>query len=208
MAPQTVTNAINALRNQGLIVGVTGSGWYVRPQPRVMRLTRSRLSRAERAADRGIVTSDAHADGPTARADVNVRVEPARDEVAAALEIAPGTEVLVRDRVMFADDDPVQLATSHLPREITRGTAIEHNDAGAGGVHARLEESGHALVHFQEAVRIGQASEHEAALLSVPVGSPLYRIRRVAHAATRPVEANVITAVAERYELFYELPAE
>jgi len=60
---------------------------------------------------------------------------------AATLEIEPGTEVLVRDRIMFADDEPVQLATSYLPRDITRGTVIENEDTGPGGVYARLEET-------------------------------------------------------------------
>jgi GntR family transcriptional regulator len=208
VAPQTVTNAINALRSQGLIVGIPGSGWYVRRRPPVIRLARNRLSRAERAAGRGTFTSDAHGGGWAARVDVEIRVEQAGDEVAATLEIEPGAEVLVRDRVMFADDDPVQLATSYLPRDITRGTAIENEDTGPGGVYARLEEGGHSLVHFQEAVRIGLALEHEAALLDVAVGAPLYRIRRTAHTTARPVEANFITAIGERYELLYELPAE
>ncbi|WP_433291718.1 GntR family transcriptional regulator [Pseudonocardia sp. CA-142604] len=196
------------MRNQGLIIGLPGSGWYVRPRRPVMRLARNRLSRAERAAGRGTFTSDAHTGSWAARVEVDMRVEPAGDEVAATLEIEQGAEVLVRDRVMFADDEPVQLATSYLPRDITRGTVIENEDTGPGGVYARLEESGHQLVHFQEAVRIGLAAEHEAALLDIAPGAPVYRIRRVAHTAARPVEANFITAIGERYELLYELPAE
>jgi GntR family transcriptional regulator len=99
-----------------------------------MRLTRTRLSRAEREAGRGTVTTDAHVGGWTARVDVEIRTEPARDEVAAVLDVEPGTEVLVRERIMFADDHAVQLATSHLPRDLTTGTAIEQEDTGPGGV--------------------------------------------------------------------------
>lgn len=208
VAPQTAVNAINALRAEGLVVGLIGSGWYVRRRRPVMRLARTRLSRAERAAGRGTFTTDAHTGGWAARVDVEIRVEPAHDEVAAALDLEPGAEVLVRDRVMFADDVAVQLATSYLPRDLTTGTAVELEDTGPGGVYARLEDAGLVLTHFVEAVRIGQAGEQEADLLDVPVGAPVYRIRRTAHTADRPVEINFITAVGERYELYYELTAE
>ncbi|GEL18662.1 GntR family transcriptional regulator [Pseudonocardia asaccharolytica] len=208
VAPQTVVNAINALRAEGLVVGVTGSGWYVRRYGPVMRMARTRLSRAERVAGRGAFHTDAHTGGWTARVEAEIRIEPACEEIAAALGLEPGAEVLVRDRVMFADDQAVQLATSSLPRDLTAGTLVEQEDTGPGGIYARLEEAGHVLTHFDETVRIGRATEHEADRLDVPVGAAVYRIRRITHTATRPVEINIITAVGERYELHYELPAE
>lgn len=208
VAPQTVVNAINALRSEGLIVGLTGSGWYVRERGPVMRMARTRLSRAERAAGRGTFTSDAHEGGWAVRVEVDIRVESASDEVADALGLEPRAEVLVRDRVMFADDRPVQLAASYLPRALTTGTAVELENTGPGGVYARLEEAGHVLTGFAEVVRIGLASEHEAERLDVPVGAPVYRIHRTARTATGAVEVNLITAPGERYELYYEFPAE
>jgi GntR family transcriptional regulator len=208
VAPQTVVNAINSLRTEGLVVGLTGSGWYVkRPQP-LLRSARTRLSRAERAAGRGTFTSDAHAGDWSPRIEVEIGVRPASEDVAAALGVAPDSAVLVRDRVMFADDRPVQLATSYLPRELTLGTAIEEEDTGPGGVYARLEAAGHVLSHFTEAVRIGRASEREAGRLDVPVGAAVFRIRRTAHTAERPVEINVVTAAGDTFELLYELPAQ
>ena len=110
-----------------------------------MRMARTRLSRAERAAGRGAFTTDAHTGGWSARVDVDIRIERAGDEIAGALGLEPGAEVLVRDRVMYADDQPVQLATSYLPRDLTTRTAIEQENTGPGGVYARLEDAGHAL---------------------------------------------------------------
>jgi GntR family transcriptional regulator len=208
VAPQTVVNAINSLRNEGLVIGLTGSGWYVRRQQPLLRSVRTRLSRAERAEGRGTFTSDAHDGAWTPRVEVEIRVEPASADVAGMLGVELGAEVLVRDRVMFADDRPVQLATSYLPRELTVGTPIDQEDTGPGGVYARLEDAGHALSRFTEAVRIGQASEWEAERLDVPVGAGVFRIRRTAHTAERPVEFNTITAVGDAFELIYELPAE
>jgi GntR family transcriptional regulator len=208
VAPQTVVNAINSLRNEGLVIGLTGSGWYVRRRQPLLRSARTRLSRAERAAGRGTFISDAHAGEWSPRVEVEIRVEPVSEDVGAALGIPPGSEVLVRDRVMFAEDRPVQLATSYLPRELTAGTAIEEEDTGPGGVYARLEAAGHVLSHFTEVVRIGQASEQEAARLDVPIGAVVFRIHRTAHTTERPVEVNAIAAAGDAFELVYELPAE
>jgi GntR family transcriptional regulator len=208
VAPQTVVNAVNALRSEGLVVGLAGSGWYVRERPLLIRMYRTRLSREERQAGRGTTMTDAHAGGWIPRTDVTVRVEPASDEIATELELEPGTEVLVRDRRMYADDEPVKLATSYLPRELTRETVMEDEDTGPGGVYARLEEAGYTPLSFQERVRIGHASADEAAQLAVPVGAALFRITRTARTADRVVELNRITAAGERYELVYdELPS-
>lgn len=208
VASQTVINAINALRAEGLVIGLPGSGWYVRAAHPVMRMARNRLARAERQAGRGTFMSDAALGGWTARTEVEIRTEPADDEIAAALDLEPGTLVLVRDRLMYADDDPVQLAASYFPRELTAGTAIEDENTGPGGVYARLEEAGHELERFDETVRIGRASEHESTQLAIPVGAPVFRITRVARTRERTVEINRIVANGDRYELHYALSAE
>jgi len=153
-------------------------------------------------------TTDAHTGGWTSRVEVEVRVEPAPDAVAEALKIQPGTEVLVRARVMYADDEPVQLATSYLPRDLTRGTPIEGKDTGPGGIYARLEEAGHHLDQFVEIVRTGLATETEATALGVAVGATFLRIHRTAHTTDHVVETNHLTAIADRFELEYRLPTD
>ncbi len=79
VTPQTVVNAINSLRAEGLVVGLTGSDCYVLRQRPVMRMARTRLSRAERAAGRGAFTTEAHTGGWSARVDVDIRTERAGD---------------------------------------------------------------------------------------------------------------------------------
>jgi GntR family transcriptional regulator len=208
VASQTVNNAVDALRAEGLVVGVPGSGLYVRTQPRLIRMARSRLARAEREAARGTFMSDAALGSHVARVDVEIRTEPASDDVAAELGIERRSPVLVRERRMYADDEPVQLASSYFPADVAAGTRLELKDTGPGGAYARLEEAGHLLERFDERVRIGTASEHEAAQLDIPLGGPVFRITRVAYTQDRAVEVNRIVANGERYELHYALPAE
>jgi GntR family transcriptional regulator len=202
----TVQTALSMLRAEGLTENRYGAGTVVRARPTVIRLARNRLSRAERAAGRGAFMSDAAAGGFTPTTEVTVRTEPADEHTAAALGIAIGDEVLVRDRVMSADGVPIQLATSRLPRTITRGTRIEDEDTGPGGTYGRLEENGHHLDHAVESVRSRPATAEESARLGLPAGAPVFAVDRIAvDTAGRPVEVNRMVMAGERYELVYEI---
>ena len=77
VARQTVQNAIDVLRLEGLVVGRQGAGWFVRERPAVQRLARSRLSRDERSTGRGAFLSDAADSGWTPTVQVTVRREQA-----------------------------------------------------------------------------------------------------------------------------------
>lgn len=210
---QTVQHAIDQLRAEGLVISVSGVGWHVAERRPVIRLARDRLSKAERDAGRGPFMSDAAAGGWAPAVTVKIRREPAAEDVAALLEVEPGTEVVVRERIMRADGTVVQLATSYLPASIAGDTAIEETDTGPGGTYARLEEAGHTLARFTEAVRARRVTADEAALLQLPVGAPVLQVVRVAYGLhgpggeVRPVEVNVMVLHPDQYELIYGIEA-
>jgi GntR family transcriptional regulator len=207
VARQTVQNAVEQLRSEGLITSTPGGRVYIRARSPIQRLARSRLSRAERAAGRGAFLTDASTGAWNPQVTVELRHESADADVAAELGIATGDEVFVRDRVMRTDETPVQLATSYLPRVVTRGTPIERENTGPGGIYARLEEAGHQLTHFVERVRTTAPTDAEAAALGIGRGVTILRIARVAFSGDQAVELNRIVALGERFELVYELPA-
>lgn len=205
----TVQNALSVLRAEGLTENRHGAGTVVRARPTVQRLSHSRLSRADRAAAKGAFLSDAATAGFTATVDVVVTFEAADTRTAAVLAVPEGTEVVVRRRVMRADGVPVQLATSRLPRTITRDTPIEQNDTGPGGTYARLEEAGHRLGRFVERVRSRGATAEEAARFGRDLGVPVAEVTRVAYTVDDlPVEINRMVLLGEWYELEYEIPAD
>ena len=82
VASATIAAAIDQLRADGLVEGITGSGVYVRAPRPVLRSARNRLSRDERAAGRGAFTTDAHTGGWTPRSEVTVRTGPAGEQIA------------------------------------------------------------------------------------------------------------------------------
>jgi GntR family transcriptional regulator len=203
VARQTVQNAVDQLQAEGLVSSRPGRGWYVAERRPIQRLARNRLAREERAAGRGAFLTDAAEGGWQPDVSVEVRRETADERVAGLLELTDDREVVVRARIMRADGQVVQLATSYLPARISADTAIERQDTGPGGIYARLEELGHRLTRFSEAVRGRPPLPSEAAELGIPYGYPMLSVTRIAWAGDHPVEVNDIVMSADRYELVY-----
>ncbi|MET7990010.1 GntR family transcriptional regulator [Amycolatopsis sp. NPDC005232] len=205
----TVREAVNMLRSEGLVTSEHGRGVFVRPPASIQRIGRSRLSREARERNSGAFLADAAARGFTPSSSVKIRFEQADARAAAHLAIDEGTEITVRDRVMRADGLVVQLAVSRLPRQFTRGTAIEEVDTGSGGAYARLEEAGHTLGSFVEHVGARMPTPDEASLLQLADGVPVITVTRVAYGTDgTPLEMNDMVLAADRYELSYEWPAD
>lgn len=205
-----VCRQVAAALREKIDSGECGPGARLPSEPELIEFVGvSRITvRAAREQDQGLFLADAKAGEFTPGVTVEIRVEPASGDHAEALGVESGTELLVRDRVMPADGVPVQLATSRLPRTITRGTAIEERDTGAGGVYARLEEIGHTLDQFHETVGARMPTGDESAALRLTAGVPVPVVRRVAYDTRgRAVEVNDMVMAADRYELSYQLPA-
>ncbi|HKR51168.1 MAG TPA: UTRA domain-containing protein [Pseudonocardiaceae bacterium] len=166
------------------------------------RLSRSRLSTSERQAGRGTFLTDATHRGFTPRVEVEIRHETADNCTAQYLNLDQHTDVLIRDRLMFADDRPVQIAVSRLPGDLVRGTAIEQEDTGPGGIYARLDELGHGPTHFTEIVSVRMPNPAESSALQLSSGTPVLLIIRIAYDSNnRPVEFNDMILAADHYEL-------
>ena len=209
VARQTVQNAFDLLRSEGLIVTRPGAGAFVRDKPSVVRLARNRLERSARSRGHGPFATDALANGFAPSVTVTTRTEPADEYSADALGLEPGEEVFVRERVMHADGEPVQLATSRLPKKLAEGTTIGRTDTGPGGIYARLEETGHVLDHFVEYVSTRPARPAEASSLRLMNGAPVLCVTRIAFdRAGTAVEVNDMILTGARYELVYEIPAD
>jgi GntR family transcriptional regulator len=133
---------------------------------------------------------------------------PAAPEIARLLQVAEGSQVLVRRRRYLADGQPMELATSYLSWELVQGTKIAESNTGPGGIYARLEAMGHRLKRFTEDVRARMPLPEETRALQLPPGVPIIALVRVAYDhRDRPVEVCDTVMAADRYVLSYELPA-
>jgi GntR family transcriptional regulator len=132
----------------------------------------------------------------------------AGERVAKRLKLTRKAKVVCRDRRYLIDGIPVELATTYVPLVIARGTPIASQDTGPGGVYARIEEAGHRLASFTEAVGARMPSPEERRRLSLPGGTPVITVTRVAYdVEKRPVEMTDTVKSAPSYVLEYSFPA-
>jgi GntR family transcriptional regulator len=203
----TVNRAVTILRSEGLVRVDRGRGTVVRDLPLLRRdaAARQRTAVRESGGARGAFQAELEQLGLTARSEVVVAESPAPDHVAKLLSVPEGTAVLVRRREMYADDVPVQLATSYLPLDIAAGTQLANVDTGPGGAYSRLADLGHAPVEFTESVKVRPPNDEEAQLLRMEEEQRVFAIRRLAAtAAARVVEVNEIVLPAHQWELVYQ----
>jgi GntR family transcriptional regulator len=205
----TVNRAVQILRAEGLVRVERGRGTIVRELPVLQRQAASRQRIRERGGARGAFQAELDALGLESRSEVEVAERAAPADIAALLGTDAGAPALTRSRQMFANDVPVQLATSWLPIDIAAGTPIAEADPGPGGTYSRLADLGQAPVSFAETVRVRPPDDTEAARLHLDAEQRVIAIRRTAHtAAGRVVEVNDIALPAHQWELVYEWPAE
>jgi GntR family transcriptional regulator len=140
-----------------------------------------------------------------------VEVGPVRpsDEIVKRLRLDPGEQALIRRRRMYANDEPMQLATSYLPGSLAEGTPMAERDTGPGGICSRLADVGHGPVRFTEDVSIRMPTPEEAEFLRLTPPQPVFFLVRVAFDANgRPVETCEHTMFGDRWQLSYAWAAD
>jgi GntR family transcriptional regulator len=203
----TVNRAVQILRSEGLVRVQRGRGTIIRDLPVLTRDAAARLASRETGQARGAFQAELEHLGLTARSDAEILETDPPDDVASLL----GTDgkVLARRRHMYANDIPIQLATSYLPLDIAAGTRLTQPDTGPGGSYSRLADLGHAPAAFTETVRVRLASDDETRFLHLDTEQRVLAIRRLAHThAGRVVEVNDTVLPAHQWELVYRWIAE
>lgn len=206
----TVNRAVSILRAEGLVRVERGRGTIVTELPVITRASVTRYQRDQREGSgaRGAFDHEIRALGLLPRSDTEVVAMPAPAAIAGALGLADDQrEVIARRRRMYANDVPVQLATSYIPADIAAGTRLADVDSGPGGIISRFAELGHAQARITETVRVRRAAEDEQDFLRLEDDQPVMEIWHTGWtAAGRPVEVCVHVVAAYRWSLDYEWP--
>lgn len=200
----TAAAAVRALEAEGLVRAVRRRGTIVLPTPDRRLVTRLKSARVD---ERGYYFDGVAQDwvplGPPRQCWA-----PAPSDVAIALGVPLGSEVLVRDRAVGlpSAERAEQLVTSYLPAGLVRGTPVESTDRGSGGVYERLEQDlGLGPLGWVEAVSARMPTPEEARALGMSARLPLLRVRRLTTSAGgQPVEVNDCR-MSSRYEVAYPL---
>jgi len=203
VARQTVQNAFDLLKSEGLVVARTGAGVFVKEPEPFVRVPRRRFVFRDGIS----YFFDETAQGYRAIRTPTVDVVAAPAEIARRLGVEPGSRVVRRSRVLGElEPEPrgLQWAVSYLPEWLLDELPIiGQEDTGLGGIYDRIEEFFEQPLTWEEAQGAVAASSEEAAVLhDVAHGGPLVRILRTAALPDgRVVEVNDTRMDGARYEV-------
>lgn len=191
----TVRQAFDLLVNDGLVYRRRGSGTYV-TVPLIEHGLNRIISFSEDMQRRGL--------HPGTEVIASC-LEPASEDIAARLDMEPGTELAVLERLRLADGEPMSLEKSHLVHHQCHG--LLDSDFSLTPLHEVLRERyGIRLARANQAVRAIAADKLLAGRLRVHVGAPLFYIERVSfRQAGIPIEYLQIYHRGDRYVLYNEL---
>ncbi|GGY57121.1 GntR family transcriptional regulator [Streptomyces xanthochromogenes] len=190
----TVRKALALLKADGLLISEQGRGVFVRPRPNVQMLTTGANFRQRR--DTGVSNFNAEAAAQGLRPEqriLSVETVSAPADVASRLEVAEGSEVILRRRAFFVNDEPMQLVDGYYPVDLFAGTEVTQNRKIRGGVSRVIEDPEGSIkqriTQFVEDLEIRMPTPSETDSLRIPPGVPLARVLRTAHtSAGRKVE--------------------
>ena len=211
VANQTVWNAINVLRAEGLVHGQQGAGVFV-SEPKMKyfaSLTGSRAKRLEADRRRDTFAQQVEAQGRTARQVSTVEVLLPDPEIATRLLVDAEQWVVVRRRVMYADDEPLQLGDSYYPLVIVRNSKIMDAAGITEGTDQVLEDLGHTPTRYGDEITSRMPTSDEVTALGLAPGVPVSRLLRTTFDQDdRPVEVYIVILPSDRHVLLYDVPAE
>lgn len=199
----TIRQALDMLRSEGIIVTERGRGSYARPVRRMVHISSGYLSTAG-----ATWTQQLDAQGMTGRQSIDAAgLTDAPPEVAEFL----GERVVVRERTMYADGQPVQLVISYYPESLAAGTELADQRPVPGGSLAALRRLGVSLTpgraRARELVSGRMPTSDERERLNLLAGIPvLVHLRTTLDDDGRPVQHDITVMATDRCVLDYDLP--
>jgi len=175
----TVRQALAELAHDGWVVRERGRGTFVAP-PKLTERAVERLS--------GFFEDMVALGYPPVSQVLRQEVRPADEQIAARLNVRPGTRVVEIERLRFVEDEPVVLTTTYLPQDLAPG--LEVADLTRRSLYEYLEtECGLSLARGQRTIEAVAADARQARLLRVRKGAPLVFLQSVSYlAGGRPIE--------------------
>jgi GntR family transcriptional regulator len=167
----TLREALRALEDEGLLRRRQGSGTYVAERPRMANSLDVNFGVTEAIRASGMRAGIAHA---------RHWVEPASAGEAARLELEPGQDVLVVERVRTAEGKPVVLSRDIFPSRLFGDRAKVVEAMFQRSIYEVLERDLGVVIHHGVATfRPVRADRAVAELLGVPRGELLLYIWQV-----------------------------
>ena len=174
----TARAAMSNLVADGHLYSVPGKGTFV-SNPKMRQGLMELTSFTEDMRNRGLK--------PGARLlEIGV-TDRASENIYRKLELPVGEDLIRIHRLRTADEEPMCLETSYLPKSYVPWLLEE--DLESGSLYRALESHGIELVRAEEYLEATVVQETESELLTVPAGSPALLIERTTYTeGGRPIE--------------------
>ncbi|MGB8198970.1 MAG: GntR family transcriptional regulator [Pseudonocardiaceae bacterium] len=207
VASSTAQRAVRTLTSEGLVQSVPGRGVFIRAK-RPWRAVSSRYLSVPPEGERDRWTTEGVKEGRRATQRITFvgEVEPPED-VADSMRLPDAATTVLRKRVMFLDDEPVELVESYYPTELVRGSPIMEVGKIPRGVGAVLVALGYPRRRAHEVVYTRMPTPDESRALRLPTGTPVFCVvRTVRSDADRPIEVDVMVLSGDGHCQEYEIP--
>ncbi|GAB1761367.1 MULTISPECIES: GntR family transcriptional regulator [Priestia] len=191
----TLRQAISMLVQDGLLEKKQGRGTIVKPQPLIGGSLGKLKGLAEEVAEKGLT--------PNSKL---IRTDFKKDLYyeTSMLELDAGEEVLVIERIRFADEVPIAIERSCWPTHI--GKILVEQDLNRAKFYEVLEENEIFLKRAKEKISAINATIYEADLLGIRGGEALLEMTRVSYGFDdKPLEFTVTKYRSDKYHYNIEL---
>ncbi|MQY22445.1 GntR family transcriptional regulator [Nocardia macrotermitis] len=209
---KTVRQAIAMLDSEGLVTPIRRRGTVVRERPPMKRYGAERYSKKKwKFGDTVAFAVDREASGrtwqPTDQTNT-VQLIDADAEVAEAFDVAQGSPVYERSRLVKDDGQPTHTLTSYyLPKHVEGTPLVDPSPgpAGRGGGFAVLTLQGYEPDHMTETIFARMPKPDEVETLDLPTGEPVVILTRWTYTADNMlVEFARGVHAASRFSWTYE----
>jgi GntR family transcriptional regulator len=181
----TVRVALDLLREEGLLQRITGAGTFTSEMAVRHQLDLTRIP-----------NDDLFGRGDLERQVLLAERRPAPPPLARMLEIAPGDETLLLEKIVRLHGSPLYHATDWFRSSAADGVLASDLTRETSDILVSL---GHRLGQVESSLEAVVANEADAAALEVDVGAPLLLLEvRLRLADGSPVECSFIRLRADR----------
>ncbi|MFI7455457.1 GntR family transcriptional regulator [Nonomuraea sp. NPDC049714] len=127
-------------------------------------------------------------------------------EIAGLLGLSPEETAIVRRRVIYLDDVPLELTDSYYPAAIAQGSALAVPRPIRGGAITLLAKLGHVGRRVVEEVGARHATDAERETFGLAPTSPILVLTRVIlNDQGQPIQADMMVTPASAQRLRYEM---
>ena len=202
----TVRLAIGLLIQQGLVETRQGIGTYVAEPatPLTVLLSREEDWQDGEHANAALPPAGERA-GRQTTARFQAETTSANAEVAAALDIAEGTPIVLRRTQRYLGKEPWSLVVSCYPMDVVKGTALEQAAASAKSASLVLAEHGHQPAGYRDEVYARMPDAIETAFFQLSSLVPVTVVSRTTYDASRPIRLTHYVYRADRLRLRHEM---